>query len=98
MLLDAPDGRDSANSSGSARWRPHLQRVPGAMQEMSTRRLTAQTIVASEQVAQEVAPLLDGGASDIAAPLAGSSVVATYSPRKSAPPTTCPPCLRRARH
>ncbi|MBG6222878.1 MULTISPECIES: S53 family peptidase [unclassified Janthinobacterium] len=80
MLLDAPDGRDSANSSGSARWRPHLQRVPGAMQEMSTRRLTAQTIVASEQVAQEVAPLLDGGASDIAAPLAGSSVVATYSP------------------
>lgn len=79
-LLDAPDGRDSANSSGSAHWRPHLQNVPGAMREMTTRRLTAQKIAASEQAAQDIAPLLDGGASDIAAPMAGSSVVATYSP------------------
>ena len=45
-LLDAPDGRDSANSSGSAHWRPHLQQLPGAMAEMSTRRLTAQKIAA----------------------------------------------------
>ncbi|MDN2701346.1 S53 family peptidase [Janthinobacterium sp. SUN100] len=79
-LLDAPDGRDSTNSSGSARWRPHLQNVPGAMREMTTRRLTAQRIAASEQAAQDIAPLLDGGAGDIAAPMAGSSVVATYSP------------------
>ena len=79
-LLDAPDGRDSANSSGSAHWRPHMQRVPGAMTEMSTRRLTAQRIAAAEQTAQNIAPLLDGGAADIAAPMAGSSVVATYSP------------------
>ncbi|PHV24479.1 peptidase S53 [Janthinobacterium sp. BJB446] len=80
-LLDAPDGRDSANSSGSAHWRPHLQNVPGAMREMTTRRLTAQKIAASEQAAQDIAPLLNGGgASDIAAPMAGSSVVATYSP------------------
>ncbi|MGX9697208.1 S53 family peptidase [Janthinobacterium lividum] len=79
-LLDAPDGRDSANSSGSAHWRPHLQNVPGAMREMTTRRLTAQKIAASEQAAQDIAPLLDGGANDIAAPMAGSSVVATYSP------------------
>lgn len=79
-LLDAPDGRDSANSSGSAHWRPHMQRVPGAMTEMSTRRLTAQKIAAAEQTAQNIAPLLDGGAADIAAPMAGSSVVATYSP------------------
>lgn len=79
-LLDAPDGRDSANSSGSAHWRPHMQRVPGAMAEMSTRRLTAQRIAAAEQTAQNIAPLLDGGAADIAAPMAGSSVVATYSP------------------
>lgn len=79
-LLDAPDGRDSANSSGSAHWRPHMQRVPGTMAEMSTRRLTAQKIAAAEQTAQNIAPLLDGGAADIAAPMAGSSVVATYSP------------------
>ena len=79
-LLDAPDGRDSANSSGSAHWRPHLQHVPGAMTEMRTRRLTAQKIAAAEQTAQNIAPLLDGGAADIAAPMAGSSVVATYSP------------------
>ena len=80
MLLDAPDGRDSGNSSGSAHWRPHMQRVPGTMAEMSTRRLTAQKIAAAEQTAQDIAPLLDGGAADIAAPMAGSSVVATYSP------------------
>ena len=80
MLLDAPDGRDSGNSSGSAHWRPHMQRVPGTMAEMSTRRLTAQRIAAAEQTAQNIAPLLDGGAADIAAPMAGSSVVATYSP------------------
>ncbi|NVI84458.1 S53 family peptidase [Janthinobacterium sp. BJB401] len=80
-LLDTPDGRDSANSSGSAHWRPHLQRVPGAMGEMTTRRLTAQRIAVAEQAAQDIAPLLDGsGASDVAAPMAGSSVVATYSP------------------
>ncbi|PVX36930.1 S53 family peptidase [Janthinobacterium sp. 78] len=80
MLLDAPDGRDSGNSSGSAHWRPHMQRVPGTMAEMSTRRLTAQKIAAAEQTAQNIAPLLDGGAADIAAPMAGSSVMATYSP------------------
>lgn len=80
MLLDAPDGRDSGNSSGSAHWRPHMQRVPGTMAEMSTRRLTAQRIAAAEQTAQNIAPMLDGGAADIAAPMAGSSVVATYSP------------------
>ncbi len=79
-LLEAPDGRDSANSSGSAHWRPHLQNVPGAMREMTTRRLTAQKIAAAEQTAQNIAPQLDGGAADIAAPMAGSSVVATYSP------------------
>ncbi len=79
-LLDAPDGRDSANSSGSAHWRPHMQRVPGAMTDISTRRLTAQKIAAAQQAAQNIAPLLDGGAADIAAPMAGSSVVATYSP------------------
>ncbi|PKB20763.1 S53 family peptidase [Janthinobacterium sp. 64] len=80
-LLDAPDGRDSGNSSGSAHWRPHMQRVPDAMTEMSTRRLTAQRIAAAQQAAQNIAPLLDGGgASDTAAPMAGSSVVATYSP------------------
>ncbi|WP_426056724.1 putative Ig domain-containing protein [Janthinobacterium sp. PSPC2-1] len=76
-LLDAPDGRDSANSSGSAHWRPHLQHVPGAMREMTTRRLTAQKIAAAQQAAQNIAPLLDG---DSATPMAGSSVVATYSP------------------
>lgn len=79
-LLDAPDGRDSTNSSGSAHWRPHLQNVPGAMREMTTRRLTAQKIAVAEQAAQDIAPLLDGGAGDIAAPMAGNSVVATYSP------------------
>ncbi|MEG0882472.1 MAG: hypothetical protein RSH52_14540 [Janthinobacterium sp.] len=79
-LLDAPDGRDSANSSGSAHWRPHRQNVPGAMRDMTTRRLTAQRIAAAEQTAQNIAPLLDGGAGDSAAPMAGSSVVATYSP------------------
>ena len=79
-LLDAPDGRDNANSSGSAHWRPHMQRVPRAMANMATRRLTAQRIAAAEQAAQDLSPLLDGGASDSAAPMAGSSVVATYSP------------------
>ena len=79
-LLDAPDGRDNANSSGSAHWRPHMQRVPRAMANMATRRLTAQRIAAAEQAAQDLSPLLDGGASDSAAPMAGSSVIATYSP------------------
>lgn len=79
-LLDAPDGRDSANSSGSAHWRPHMQRVPGAMANISTRRLTAQKIAAAEQTAQDIAPLQAGGAADTAAPMAGSSAVATYSP------------------
>src|SRR5690606_9477789 len=79
-LLDAPDGRDSTNSSGSAHWRPHLQHVPGAMTEMNTRRLTAQTIALAEQAAQDIAPLAAGGAADAVSPMAGSSVVATYSP------------------
>ena len=79
-LLDAPDGRDSTNSSGSAHWRPHLQNVPGAMREMSTRRLTAQKIAAAQQAAQDIAPLQTGGAADTVAPMASSSVVTTYSP------------------
>ena len=79
-LLDAPDGRDSSNSSGSAHWRPHLQNVPGAMTEMRTRRLTPQKIAAAEQMAQDIAPLQAGGTADTVAPMAGSSVVATYSP------------------
>ena len=79
-LLDAPDGRDNANSSGSAHWRPHLQRVPRAMAEMNTRRLTAQRIAAAEQAALNSAPLLAGGAADTVAPMAGAGVVATYSP------------------
>jgi hypothetical protein len=79
-LLDAPDGRDSTNSSGSAHWRPHLQHVPGAMTEMNTRRLTPQTIALAEQAAQDIAPLAAGGAADTVSPMAGSSVVATYSP------------------
>ncbi|KAB8061516.1 S53 family peptidase [Janthinobacterium violaceinigrum] len=79
-LLDAPDGRDSSNSSGSAHWRPHLQNVPGAMTEMRTRRMTPQKIAAAEQMAQDIAPLQAGGTADTVAPMAGSSVVATYSP------------------
>ena len=79
-MLDAPDGRDNANSSGSAHWRPHLQRVPGALAGMATRRLTAQKIAAAEQAAQDIAPLQSGGMDAVATPMAGGSVVATYSP------------------
>ena len=79
-MLEAPDGRDSTNSSGSAHWRPHLQRLPGAMEDMSTRRLTAQKIAAAEQAAQLGAPLLAGDTAGSASPMAGGSVVATYSP------------------
>eukprot|EP01133_Synstelium_polycarpum_P023273 gene23273-27911_t len=62
-LLETPDGRDSTDSSGSAHWRPHLQRI-----------------AAAEQAALNSAPLLAGGAADTVAPMAGASVVATYSP------------------
>ena len=79
-LLDTPDDSDSRYSSESAHRRPHRQRLEGGMAALPTRRLTAQKIAASEQTAQDIAPLLDGGTSDTAAPLAGSSVVATYSP------------------
>ena len=78
--LDAPDGRDNLNSSGSAHWRPHLQRVPGALAGMATRRLTAQKIAAAEQTALDKVLPLAAGTDDIAVPMAGGSVVATYSP------------------
>ena len=77
-LLDVPDDRDSSFSAASAHWRPHLQRVAGGMTALSTRRLTAQKIAATEQDGTGIGASISGA--DTATPMAGTSVVATYSP------------------
>ncbi|OYO29089.1 S53 family peptidase [Janthinobacterium sp. PC23-8] len=79
-LLDVPDDRDSSLNAASAHWRPHQQRVAGTMTALSTRRLTAQKIAAAEHDAASIGASVSGGNADTATPMAGTSVVATYSP------------------
>jgi subtilase family serine protease len=74
LLLNAPDDTDAADRNASAGMRPRTQAIPAGLEGLSTRRLTAQAIESSHRVQRLSAA--DGNAS----PLAGASLVATYSP------------------
>jgi subtilase family serine protease len=78
VLLNAPDDADAADNAASAHAGPRLQGVPTEFGNLSTRRLTVQTLesVRQRRALGAQAPAAAG----TAAPMASGSVVATYSP------------------
>ncbi len=77
-LLNAPDDRDAVNPDASARHAPHHHAISADMGGLSTTRLTAQEMREPHSArARRNAQMTADGA---AAPMAASTVIATYSP------------------
>lgn len=74
LLLDEPGDEDTLDPQASARRDAHVQPVPAGLERLSTRRLTVQAL---QSALRSHAYGVAGGT---AAPMAGSSVVATYTP------------------
>ncbi|WP_394781072.1 S53 family peptidase, partial [Undibacterium sp.] len=81
VLLDTPDDADSGGNAVSARMEPRRQAVPAEFQALSTRALTARTLL-SARAAQELRSSRGQAAVEegTAAPMANSKVVSTYTP------------------
>ncbi|MEX8496112.1 peptidase S53 [Sphaerotilus sp.] len=76
--LDAPGDIDVLDHSASSRQAPHTTRMPDALAGLNTRGLTLQGIQSARR-SRAAAAIASNGATT-AAPLASSSVVATYTP------------------
>lgn len=90
LLLDPPDDTDASNPAASAHAAPRKQRVPVASQTLSTRRLSLDKLEGALRgrpmstptpgAERSTAPAASSDDEPTATPLAGGSVVATYSP------------------
>jgi hypothetical protein len=78
LLLDPPDDTDALDHSASARMGPRVQSVPPASEGLSTRGLTVEALESSQRVRALHAS--ESAAGGLAAPMATTSVVSTYSP------------------
>ncbi len=77
-LLSAPDDRDTVNPDASSRHAAHHQAISAELSELSTRRLTAQDMREPHTArARRNAQMSADGS---AAPMAASTVIATYTP------------------
>lgn len=77
-LLNAPDDGDAVNPDASARRAPHHHAIAADMGGLSTQRLTAQDMREPHGARARRSALM--AADGAAAPMATSSVIATYSP------------------
>jgi len=77
-LLSEPDDADTLSNDSSAHRGPHQHRLSTEFGNLSTRRLTVQSMKAARQRRAENAPVptADGAAS----PMASAGVISTYSP------------------
>ena len=85
LLLAEPDDSDAQGSGASAYQGPRTQQIPAELEGLSTRRLTVQAIEANSR------SRILAGSDDRATPLAGGSVVATYSPAQIRAAYALPP-------
>jgi len=85
VLLNEPDDTDAADNAASASMNPRTQIVPSEFRNLSTRRLTVQTLKAARRVQEmslqggvdgSVAAMADASVS----PMAAGGVISTYSP------------------
>ena len=77
-LLNEPDDRDAVNPDASARHAPHHHAISADMGGLSTTRLTAQDMREPHMARARRSTLI--AADGAAAPMAASTVIATYSP------------------
>lgn len=78
LALVPPDDTDAVDPNASASTGPRKQAVPEGLEGLPTRKLTVQTLTAAQTKLR--ADLVAAKGDGFAAPAAGSSVVATYSP------------------
>lgn len=74
LLLDEPGDEDALDPQASARRDAHVQAIPAGLERLSTRRLTVQSLQSALRSRAYAAPV------GTATPMAGASVVATYTP------------------
>ena len=77
-LLGAPDDADALSPDASAHRPPHRERLSADSAGLPTRRLTVQDIQAHQR--SRAASAAAGSGDGMAAPMAGGSVIATYTP------------------
>lgn len=77
LVLDAPDDVDVLDANRSAQAVPKVQRVPEEFKALSTRRLTPFALDEVQQKSARAPWAAPSG--EVAAPLAGTGVVTTYS-------------------
>lgn len=78
VQLDAPADVDAVDNSASARMAPRMQAVPAQFANLSTERLTLQSLRSADRMRAMEAPAATGA--NVVAPMAATSAVTTYTP------------------